>query len=53
MFDWVQVQQATQTGASQAGTTGASKVFAGNPDIAKKMGVDGMLHKQHQKVLKV
>ena len=32
--------QATQTGASQAGTTGASKVFAGNPDIAKKMGVD-------------
>lgn len=32
--------QATQAGASQAGTAGSSKVFAGNPDIAKKMGVD-------------
>jgi|TARA_R100001015_G_C4603532_1_gene158494 hypothetical protein len=32
--------QATQVGASKAGTSGASKVFAGNPEIAKKMGVD-------------
>ena len=34
---------ATQIGASKAGTSGASKVFAGNPEIAKKMGVDAVL----------
>ena len=33
---------ATQIGASKAGTSGASKVFAGNPEIAKKMGVDAV-----------
>jgi len=33
--------QATQTGASQAGT----KTIAGNPDLAKKMGADSFLAK--------
>jgi hypothetical protein len=32
--------QATKDAAIKAGTSGGSKVFAGNPEMAKKMGVD-------------